>query len=84
MWLAAATILLKSGRAQAEQSVSLKGLLPTQQLILRQLVAAVGLLTGQHAICRGGHDRRLASERPSFDVGRWQHRLIHKTGLSPI
>jgi hypothetical protein len=71
----AASILLKSGRAQTEQSVSCKGLLPAQEFFLRQLIAAAGLLSGQYAICHGGHDRGLAADRPPFDIDRRQRPL---------
>ena len=79
----AATILLNSGGAQTGKTVSLKRFLPAQELLLRQLVAAAGLLSGQYAVCHGGHDRRLASERPSFDVGRRQ-RPLHEQPPSSI
>jgi hypothetical protein len=69
----AATILLKSGGAQTGKTVSLKRFLPAQELLLRQLVAAAGLLSGQPAVCHGGHDRGLAADRPPFDVDRRQH-----------
>ena len=54
-------------------------LLPTEELLFRELVAAACFLTGEHVVRHGGHDRCLAAERPPFDIG-WRQLGIGQAG----
>jgi hypothetical protein len=63
---------LGSSRAEPRDSEAINAMLPGENLVGIERVAATSLFQGQQAAAHGRDDFRLAPDYPAFGVGWWQ------------
>src|SRR5580658_1163408 len=76
-------VLLDTGGAQAGEAMAVNGILPSQEFLDRQGVAAAGFLEGQEPAADCGDDLGLAADDPALGAGRRQVRDRERTSVRP-
>ena len=76
-------VLLNAGGAQTSEAVAVDRVLPSQEFLDGQRIAAAGLLERKKASAHGRNDFRFATNHPAFRSRRWKIGNRKRTSIGP-
>jgi hypothetical protein len=76
-------VLLNAGGPQTSKAVAVDRVLPSQEFLDSQRIAAAGLLERKKASAHGRNDFRFSSNHPAFRSRRWKVGNRKRTSIGP-